>query len=37
VYGRYNTGPRTLPWGTPALTDEFSVLSFKLYEEVSAM
>jgi hypothetical protein len=19
-YGRYNSGPRTLPWGTPALT-----------------
>jgi hypothetical protein len=21
VYSRYNNGPRTLPWGTPALTD----------------
>jgi hypothetical protein len=21
VYNRYNNGPRTLPWGTPALTD----------------
>jgi hypothetical protein len=22
VYSRYNNGPRTLPWGTPALTGE---------------
>jgi hypothetical protein len=25
VYSRYNNGPRTLPWGTPALTEESSV------------
>jgi hypothetical protein len=22
VYSRYNSGPKTLPWGTPALTEE---------------
>jgi hypothetical protein len=22
VYSRYNSGPRTLPWGTPALAEE---------------
>jgi hypothetical protein len=27
VYSRYNNGPRTLPWGTPALTDDSSVYS----------
>jgi hypothetical protein len=27
VYSRYNSGPRTLPWGTPALTEESSVYS----------
>jgi hypothetical protein len=27
VYSRYNSGPRTLPWGTPALTGENSVYS----------
>jgi hypothetical protein len=27
VYSRYNIGPRTLPWGTPALTDDISVYS----------
>jgi hypothetical protein len=37
VYSRYNNGLRTLPWGTPALTDEFCVLCFNLYAEVSAM
>jgi hypothetical protein len=25
VYCRYNNGPRTLLWGTPALTDNSSV------------
>jgi hypothetical protein len=25
LYSRYNNGPRTLPWGTPALTDDSSV------------
>jgi hypothetical protein len=25
VYSRYNNGARTLPWGTPALTDVSSV------------
>jgi hypothetical protein len=25
VYSRYNNGPRTLPWGMPALTGESSV------------
>jgi hypothetical protein len=25
VYIRYNNGPRTLPWGTPALTEDSSV------------
>jgi hypothetical protein len=28
VYSRYNTGPRTLPWGTPALAEDSSVYSF---------
>jgi hypothetical protein len=27
VYGRYNNGPRTLLWGTPALTENSSVYS----------
>jgi hypothetical protein len=27
VYSRYNSGPRTLPWGTPALIGESSVYS----------
>jgi hypothetical protein len=27
VYSRYNNGPRTLPWVTPALTDDSSVYS----------
>jgi hypothetical protein len=36
VYSRYNSGPRTLPRGTPALT-EFCALIFKLHEKVSAM
>jgi hypothetical protein len=25
VYSSFNNGPRTLPWGTPALTDDSSV------------
>jgi hypothetical protein len=25
VYDRYNNGPRTLPWRTPALTEDSSV------------
>jgi hypothetical protein len=38
VYSKYNNGPRTLPWGMPALTGvEFCVLNFNLYYEVSAM
>jgi hypothetical protein len=37
VYRRYNNGPRTLPWGTPAFTGDSSVYCFNLYEEVSAM
>jgi hypothetical protein len=37
IYSRYNKGPRTLPWGMPALTGEFFVLSLNLYDEVSAM
>jgi hypothetical protein len=28
VYNRYNNDPRTLPWGTPALTEDSSVYSF---------
>jgi hypothetical protein len=27
VYSRYNNCPRTLPWGTPAFTDDSSVYS----------
>jgi hypothetical protein len=27
VYSRYNNGLRTLPWGTPALTEDSSVYS----------
>jgi hypothetical protein len=27
VYSRYNDNPRTLPWGTPALTEGSSVYS----------
>jgi hypothetical protein len=25
VYSRYNSGPRTLPWGTPALTTHVTI------------
>jgi hypothetical protein len=31
VYSRYNNGPRTLPWGTPALTDDSSVYSVSTF------
>jgi hypothetical protein len=37
VYTRYNNGPRTLPRGMPTLSEDSSVLSFNLYEEVSPM
>jgi hypothetical protein len=31
VYSRYNNGPRTLPWGTPAVTDDSSVYSVSAF------
>jgi hypothetical protein len=31
VYSRYNNGPRTLPWGTLALTDDSSVYSVSTF------
>jgi hypothetical protein len=31
VYSRYNNSPRTLPWGTPALTDDSSVYSISTF------
>jgi hypothetical protein len=31
VYSRCNNGPRTLPWGTPALTDDSSVYSVSTF------
>jgi hypothetical protein len=34
---RYINGPRTLPWGMPALTGQFCVLTFNLHKEGSAM
>jgi hypothetical protein len=38
VNSRYNSGPRTLPWGTPALTEESFVYSrFRFHEKVSVM
>jgi hypothetical protein len=38
VYRRYRSGPRTLPWGTPAFTGgEFCAFIFNLDKEVSAM
>jgi hypothetical protein len=38
VYSRYNSGPRTLPSGTQALTEESSVYSVsKFHGKVSAM
>jgi hypothetical protein len=30
-YSRYNNSPRTLPWGTPALTDDSSVYSVSTF------
>jgi hypothetical protein len=37
VYSRYNNGPRTLPWGTPALTDDSSVYSVSAFTRKCAM
>jgi hypothetical protein len=38
VYKRFRSGPRTLPWGTPAFTGaEFCVFIFNLDKEASAM
>jgi hypothetical protein len=31
VYSRYNNSPRTLPWDTPALTDDSSVYSVSTF------
>jgi hypothetical protein len=31
VYSRYNNGPRTLPWGTPVLTDDSSAYSVSTF------
>jgi hypothetical protein len=31
VYSRYNNVPRTLPWGTPTLTDDSSVYSVSTF------
>jgi hypothetical protein len=31
VYRRYNNGPRTLVWGTPALTEDSSVYSVSTF------
>jgi hypothetical protein len=31
VYSRYNNGSRTLPWGTPTLTDDSSVYSVSVF------
>jgi hypothetical protein len=31
VYSRYNNGPRTLPWGTPVLTDGSSLDSVSTF------
>jgi hypothetical protein len=31
VYSRYNNGPRTLPWGTLALTEDSSVYSVSTF------
>jgi hypothetical protein len=35
VYRGYSKGPRTLPWGTPALTGVRSVRSVLTYDEVA--
>jgi hypothetical protein len=31
VYSRYNNGPRTLPWGAPALTEDSSAYSVSTF------
>jgi hypothetical protein len=31
VYSRYNNGPRTLPWGTPALTRQSSLYTVSAF------
>jgi hypothetical protein len=31
VYGRYNNGPRTLPWGMPTLTGDSYVYSVSTF------
>jgi hypothetical protein len=31
VYSRYNNGSRTLPWGTPALTEDSCVYSVSAF------
>jgi hypothetical protein len=31
VYSRYNSGPRSLTWGTPALTDDSYVYSVSTF------
>jgi hypothetical protein len=31
VYSRYNNDPRSLPWGTPALTGESSLYSVSAF------
>jgi hypothetical protein len=37
VYSRYNNGPRTLPWGTPALTGESSGYSVSTFMRKSLL
>jgi hypothetical protein len=37
VYSRYNNDPRTVPLGTPALTEESSVYSFSTFRKKCAM
>jgi hypothetical protein len=36
VYNRYNNGPRTLTWSTPALTGESSVSSVSTFTSLSS-
>jgi hypothetical protein len=31
AYSRYNNGPRTLPWGMPAMTDDSFVYSVSTF------
>jgi hypothetical protein len=31
VYSKYSNGPMTLPWGTPALTNDSSVYSVSTF------